>query len=117
MNIPQISLQFRVQPQFLLALDFQQHIRRVMWPIQGEADGVGDEEVVEMDFGVKKDHFIAHFRPGDVIHPGRVRGQELGGARGDPVGHVVVGFGEAADRPAHGEEHDVQDRDLFGEVA
>lgn len=50
-----------------------------------------------------------------MVDPGRVRDEELRGARGHPFGEAVVVFLGGRDLPAHDQEHDVQDGDLLGQ--
>ena len=45
-----------------------------------------------------------------------MRGHVLRRERDDPVGEALVVFRRGADLPAHGQEHDVEHRDLLGEV-
>lgn len=51
-----------------------------------------------------------------MVHPGRVRGEELAGTGSHPLGETVVVFRRGGDLPAHDQEHYVEHRDLFGEV-
>ncbi len=110
-------LKHRINAQLLAARHTQQAIARLVRPVQTQRRGVGDKEIVKSDFRVDPDHFVAHARPGEVVDPDRVRGEELTGARGHPVGEAVVGLLREGDFPAHDEEHDVEDGDLFGEGA
>lgn len=112
-----MPLEHRVDAQFLAALHTDETIARFIRPVQTQRRRVRDEEVFKGDFGVVLDHSVAHARPGDVVDPGRVRGEELAGARRDPVREAVVGFLRRGDFPAHDEEHDVQHGDLFGDGA
>lgn len=76
-QIPQMPFEIRVQPQVFLPFHLQQHVCWVGLPVQAQADGVGDEEIVKVEFRVEDNHFIAHLGPGKVVHPGRVWGEEL----------------------------------------
>ena len=64
----------------------EQGIGGLVGPVQRQRRRVRDEEVVEMDAGVYLDEFVAHAGPREVVYPGGVGGEELGGARGDPFG-------------------------------
>lgn len=64
----------------------QQGVGGLVGPIQRQRRRVRDEEVVEVDARVYRDEFVAHARPGEVVYPGGVGGEELGGPRGDPFG-------------------------------
>ena len=110
-------LKHRVDAQLLAARHAQQAITRLVRPVQAQRRGVGDEEVVKVDLRVHLHHFVAHVRPGEMIDPGRVRREQLAGARRHPVRQAVVGFLGEGDFPAHDEEHDVEDGDLLGQGA
>lgn len=96
-----MPLKHRINIQLIRPRNRQIRIPCFIWPVQAECSGVGDEEFVKGDFGVDLNHFVAHARPGEVVYPGGVRSEELGGARGDPVGEAVVGFLCGVDLPAH----------------
>ena len=114
--IPQIAnvfLKNRIDAQLVGAIHAQQGVVVFIRPIQAEGGGVGDEEFVEGDVGVDMDHFVAHARPREVVHPGRVWGEELGGTGRYPVGEAVVGFLRGEDLPAHYQEHYVAGKGLL----
>lgn len=71
--------------------------------------------MIEGDLRVQLHHLIPHPRPGEMVHPRRVRGEELRGAGRHPVGESVVVLLRWRNLPAHDEEHDVEDRHLLGQ--
>lgn len=62
------------------------------------------------------DDFISHSRPGEVLDPGGMGGEQLRGTRRHPFGHAVVVFLRWVDPPAHVGKHVVEHGDLFREA-
>ena len=56
-----------------------------MRPIEAHGRRVRDEEFIKGDMRVDLDELVAHAGPGEVVRPGRVRGEELGRAGLEPV--------------------------------
>ena len=102
----------RIDDPFIRLLLLDQSVAVVVGPVQRQARGVGDEEVVKGDGRVYLDQLLAHAWPGEVIDPCRVGREELAGARSHPFGEVVVVFLGGDDHPAHDGEHDVSVSDL-----
>lgn len=106
-----------INAQLLAARHTQQAITSLIRPVQTQRRRVGDEEVVKRDFGVYLDHLVAHARPGEIIDPGWVWGEELTRPGSDPIREAIVGFLRKGDFPAHNEEHDVEHGDLLRDGA
>ena len=50
-----------------------------------------------------------------MVHPGRMQSEQLTRTGGNPFWQSFIIFARGGDLPAHDEEHDVEDGDLFGE--
>ena len=91
-QLPHMALKRGTDPQLLCARTRNQYSLRIVGPVQGDGGGVGYEEFVEGDGGVDADHAVAHARPGEIVHPVRVWGEELGRPWGEPIWEPVEGF-------------------------
>ena len=89
-QVPQVPFENRVDGQLLGSFLGEQSIRRLVGPIQRQGRRVRDEEVVERNARMDLHQFIAHAGPGQIVHPSRVRSEELRRPGGDPIGQSLV---------------------------
>ena len=68
-------------------------------PIDGQAGGVQVAELRGAVLGLVVDEAVAQLGPGDLVHPDRVRRDQLGGARAQPGGEGFVDLGGGGDLP------------------
>lgn len=100
-QIAYMSLKHRINTQLIRPWHSQQRISRLIRPIQAQSGSIGNEEIVKRDGRKDLDHFVAHSGPGEVVYPGWVWGEDLGGPGGNPVGKAVVRFLCGGYLPAH----------------
>jgi hypothetical protein len=105
-----------VNRQFITLETAQQRIRRLIRPIQAQGRCKWDKEVIKKVVSrvVVSYKAVSHLGPGQVVDPGWMGGEELGGPRRKPFGETVIVLLRGSDLPAHHEEHDVQDCYFLG---
>ena len=111
-----MPLKDRVDDGFFVVARANKAIDRLIRPIHAEAGREWKEPILKGVGLVVMDYSIAHARPGEVVHPGRVGREELGGPRREPVGKALVVFLGWIDLPAHVDKHQEGSGDLFRQV-
>jgi len=79
--------------------NLQQRVHGFVGPADADAQRVRQEEVLEGVLQVLAHELVAHAREGDLVDPGGVGFEELGGARAEPFWEAVVILARGADLP------------------
>lgn len=107
----------RVDDGLVLFRRRDQAVAVLVGPVDADVGRERDEPVLEAVVGVVGDELVAHARPRDVVDPRRVLVVDLRRRRPHPVHQPLEVLLRRVDVPPHVDEHGVQDRRLFREVA